>query len=95
MANNRSWIREQPHQFGLAHAALFGVLLSVALALIFWATAAAQGLPAEAPNWAKNFQPAAGLARLIQSLFWIGLVGGGVFLLLALAYNIFRRATRA
>jgi glycerol uptake facilitator-like aquaporin len=81
-----------PHPVDLRRAALVGAVLAAILCLVFWATAAAQTLPAGSPAWARTFQPAAGIERLAAGLFWTGLAGAVLSALLAAAVNRARRA---
>ncbi len=84
---------DHPHPVSLWRAALTGAFLAALLCLVFWATAAAQGLPAGAPAWVRTFQPAAGTARLVAGLFWTAVAGAVLSVLLAGAFNLARRAT--
>jgi ascorbate-specific PTS system EIIC-type component UlaA len=82
---------DHSRDFSLWRSALVGAFLAAMLCLIFWATAAAQALPAYAPGWIRTFQPAAGMARLVEGIFWTGLGGAAVLVLLAAVSNFLRR----
>lgn len=84
-------ISDQLHHASLWRAALVGAVFAVILCLIFWATAAAQGMPTAAPGWLRSFQPATGIARLVAGLFWTGVAGAVLATLLAGGYNLARR----
>jgi hypothetical protein len=75
----------------LWQAALIGAIVVALLCLVFWATAAANVLPAGAPEAIRTFTPAASVSRLVMGLLLTGAVGAVLSALLALAYNLTRR----
>jgi glycerol uptake facilitator-like aquaporin len=64
-------------------SALAGAVLAAILALVFWATAAAQALPPQTPEMIRSFTPEQGVAALMSGLLWSA--GFGAFLALTVA----------
>ncbi len=59
----------------LLKSAAVGAGLAATLCLLLWATAVAQVLPPDTPDFIRGFSPARGVQSLVSGLFWSMLFG--------------------
>lgn len=78
----------------LMRGAIAGAAVLLLLFLFFWATAAAQNLPATTPAFIRAYTPASGVQSLVSGLFWTGLLGAVFGACLFGIYGLARRRGR-
>lgn len=78
----------------LARGAIAGAVVLVLLFVFFWATAAAESLPATAPAFIRAYTPEHGVKSLVSGLFWTGLLGAAFGAGLFGLYGLARRFGR-
>jgi hypothetical protein len=83
----------QPHPANAWHGAVAGALLLLVLALLFWATAATQVLPADPPLYVRAFSPGYGIGGVVAGLACAALLGAIVGLLVMVLAQALARLT--